>query len=200
MSRRWLRWGAWCAWTPAVATVLALGGIGSCSERSSGRISERSLVAQLTGAASAHSLSLLLVPLADTVRAGESADLAVLVINGGDSAVSFRNTAEYFYYEIRGPSGALVRPKDISEPPQLGSVPDTWLPAGGVLGRIVDTRCIHAGVRNYRPGGAGCEFAFTLQDRGLYRIRVVYVLPSTRGDTVRGDTTLVSNAAEVLVT
>jgi hypothetical protein len=149
----------------------------------------------------AETLSVHLLPVADSVQLGSSVRFMYLIANGGRSERAVYHDPGFVFYEVMGPRGDTLRPQRWGEPGELGDVPRLILPAGGVVGRVVDLTCVPIGMDAAGRDRAGqCEAGFEFRDRGRYSVRVRFVAykPSA-GAAPAPSATLLSEAVAIHV-
>lgn len=117
----------------------------------------------------------VVVPLADSVRLGSAVRIAYLITGTSDSSRVFYHDPTAVFYEVTGPDGDTLRPVHWGEPGVLGELPRLNMPAGGIVGRVVDLTCIPIGLGPAGRDRAGaCEAGFAFRERGHYTVRVRY--------------------------
>jgi len=119
----------------------------------------------------------------DTVASEDDTALTVYyyVVNG-DEPIEFDNDPALFRLRVQRQDGSPVSPNQISSPAG-GSWGDTrhTLPAGAVLGQVLNLRCIRDGAGyggNHRTAAEDCLAVYDLKQPGLYLVIIEYDGPS----------------------
>jgi len=173
-------------------------GLASCAGRSSSP-ARSSAAAQLIASMTQDSVSLAVVPLADSVRLGSPVRIAYMFVNKNDSSRVLYADPSAVYYEITDPRGQALKAQHWGEPGVLGDLPRLNVPAGGFVGRIVDLTCVPIGMGpSGRDRNGVCEASFSFRERGRYTVRVRFA-PFGRNATGMGSTELVSAPVAITV-
>jgi len=149
-------------------------------------------LAGLAAALSKQALTLRTMMMADTVPRQGQAGLMTLVVNGGDSRV-FTNNPDLFSYAVQTQGGGKVAPWSHGAVTRsFGDQTQVTMPARSVFGQVIDLRCIRPG---YRPSEGSCDYGYTLNEPGRYRVITSYHW----GDSARSTAvSLVDTAAFVV--
>lgn len=124
-------------------------------------------------------LSLVAIPIVDSLRVGDSARVAVLIRNTG-TPVTIRNDPSYYSFLVLNPTGQrILAAVSYYEAPDLGTTPTVMLPHNGLIGDVFNLACARPPFDPIRSVNR-CMWRFSLTDPGKYRVVAHYRVPHVR--------------------
>lgn len=154
------------------------------------RIRIRTVVSPELG--SGRSSALRVVLPKDTVQARDRAPLkiAYYIINGANP-IQFDNNPGFYEVRVETDKGSLVQPNRLAAPAG-GSWGETRqvLPAGAVLGQVLNLRCIQDGAGyggDPLTASEDCIAVYGLEQPGSYRVVMRYEGPTIEWDSAEVD-------------
>lgn len=131
--------------------------------------------------AAKHSSSLVLVARPSAQRTDDPSQVRIdlAVWNFGEPR-TFMNNPSLFYFDVRGPNGALVRASGLGyEPMMVGDRATLTLAHNGYVGELVNLACDVSGyIRGASQKGSTCLRSYNFRSPGTYRIVVHYNAPN----------------------